>query len=57
MSAPTNKREARQWIREHWADLIAYSDMGGVADLDNRNLDDVWSDECAKIAQRLRRAK
>jgi uncharacterized protein YbdZ (MbtH family) len=50
---PKNKREARQWVRTHWADLIYMADMGGVGDLCNDHLDAVWSDECQKIAARL----
>ena len=55
MGEPKNKREARRWIRAHWADLIDYSDMGAVGDLGNDHIDAVWSDECRKIAKRLTR--
>jgi len=53
MAGPTSKRAARKWIRSHWADLIGFADIGGVADLKNDHLDAVWSDECRKIAARL----
>lgn len=53
MGEPQNKREARAWIREHWATLIGQADMGAVADMANDHLDAVWSDECRKIADRL----
>lgn len=51
---PNNRREARQWIRRHWAEVIDLSDMGAVAEMGNRHLDEVWGDECEKIARRLR---
>jgi hypothetical protein len=53
---PKTKHEARRWIRLHWAYLIDHADMGAVGELENDALDAVWSDECRKIANRLRRA-
>lgn len=53
LDGPGTKREARRWIRQHWAYIINNADMGGVADLDNQYLNDVWSDECKKISHRL----
>jgi hypothetical protein len=50
---PRNRREARKWVREHWAALIRAADMGAVADLESDMIDDVWSDECQRIAERL----
>jgi hypothetical protein len=55
MGEPKNIHEARQWVREHWAYLIDHADMGAVADIGNDHLDAVWSDECKKIAARLRK--
>ncbi|MGQ2942955.1 MAG: hypothetical protein ACT6Q7_03020 [Blastomonas fulva] len=52
-AGPHNKREARRWVRAHWADMVRNSDMGAVADLDNEHLEEVWDDECRKIADRL----
>lgn len=54
-STPKSKHEARQWVRQHWADVIAASDMGAVGELNNDHIDGVWDDECDKIAERLRK--
>lgn len=54
-SIPRSKREARRWVRQHWADVIAASDMGAVGELNNDHLDRVWLDECEKISERLRK--
>ncbi len=54
MGEPQNRREARRWLNLYWAQIIAHADMGGVADMQNDFLDDVWGDQCRKIAQRLR---
>lgn len=56
MSEPKDRREARKWVREHWADLIKYSDMGAVGDTGNDFIEAVWDDECEKIAKRLVRS-
>jgi len=50
---PNGRREARRWIRQHWADLIRGADMGGVGDMNNDFLDEVWEDECRRISERL----
>lgn len=50
---PKNKREARRWIREYWASLIRSADMGGVADMENDYLDEVWGTECERIHDTL----
>lgn len=50
---PRNRREARKWIRAHWAALIDCADMGGVGDLECDAIDAVWSDECRAISRRL----
>ena len=55
MGEPKNKREARRWVREHWADMVRQSDMGAVADLGNDHIDAVWGEECERIANRLER--
>lgn len=55
MGEPTSKREARRWVRAHWADLISNADMGAVGDMENDHLDAVWGDECRRIAVRLQR--
>ncbi len=55
MTLPRNKTEARRWVRHHWADLIRGSDMGAAGDLDCPHLEEVWDDECRKIAARLER--
>lgn len=52
---PTNRREARSWVRQHWADMISNSDMGAIGDMENDFIDDVYQDECRKIAERLLR--
>lgn len=57
MALPKTKREARQWVRSHWAAMINYADMGGVADLGSDLIEEIWEDECAKIAGRLRGSK
>lgn len=49
-----SKRDARRWIREHWAYLIAHADMGAVGEMEIPALDSEWSDECLRIATRLR---
>lgn len=54
MNEPKNRREARKWIRLHWAELIGRACMGAVADIGNDHLEDVWEDECDKIAKRLK---
>lgn len=50
MDYPKNKREARKWIRKHWAEFIYQSDMQFDA---NEHIASVWKDECLKIANRL----
>lgn len=53
---PTNRDEARKWVREHWAEYIDKADHSGLAmDADNYWIDDVFSDESAKIAKRIRK--
>lgn len=47
-------RQGRRWIREHWAYLIINADMGAVGEMGNDILDEIWSDECRMIAQKLR---
>lgn len=56
MSMPTNTREARRWVRLHWADLINQADMGGVGDMECDAIDAIWGDECVKIAARLKKS-
>ena len=57
MDEPKNKREARKWVREHWAYLIQHADMGAVGDIGNDHIDEIWSDECERIHKRLTGAR
>lgn len=44
------KREARQWIREHFAEYVLLSDIGvDVPDA----IANAWGDECERIANRI----
>jgi hypothetical protein len=48
------KIEARRFIREHFATYIEQADCAFTENID-MVINDVWSDECARLAQRLRR--
>lgn len=47
------KREARDWIREHWA--AAIEGMEVPADLPDAIDNETYRAECDKIAERIRR--
>ena len=48
------RREARQWIRGHWAQQIEWSDMPDLPPEYDDAISEVWSDESARIAARIR---
>lgn len=54
MSLPTTKREARKWVREHFASYIENADMGLDGDEVNELICEVFDDESQKIANRIR---
>jgi len=52
---PKNEREARRWVRLHFAEYVANADMAWD-DVDCAPLEAIWADECVKIAARLRKS-
>lgn len=51
-----NKREARKWVRRHWATFIWQDDMPDTKHLTKPQDDaisEVWGEECQRIAIRL----
>ena len=57
MSLPTTKREARKWVREHFASYIENADMGLDGDEVNELICEVFTDESQKIANRIRNTR
>lgn len=53
---PTNKRQARAWVRAHWQDYMRNADVPDLRDTPDSAVDligDVWSDEGRRLANRL----
>jgi hypothetical protein len=52
MPNPTRltKREARKWVRQHWAEFMRSADNpDGIPD----EAAEVWSEECFRLAERI----
>lgn len=51
--ARVGRREARRWVRNHWVEIIANSDLQHpeMADDLAEALAPVWHDECLRIAR------
>lgn len=45
------RREARRYVREHWATLIEQADLQFTAP---EGVEEIWGDECEKTATRIR---
>lgn len=46
------RRQARKWVRNHWARFAASADLPDDPDMPSLAME-VWDDECQRIAHRL----
>jgi hypothetical protein len=49
---PKNRREARAWVRRHWARFMLSADMPDDA-MDCEHIWEVWNDEGRRCANRI----
>ncbi len=55
---PRNKREARRWVRLHWATFMESADVPAqheqMPDAADDLIGEVWAEESARLANRIR---